>query len=136
MRWCGAGAWRRPWWSEGQEGGYRGVAGEIVRPILGPNLSALGAAGPACGCPDLFLTNLSTAEAGCRSEPGEADGPKGEAQDAPNNLGGFSPSHHRQKGKTPHMGAFCLSGGEGGTTNSTLKANAGKDLDAFLARVE
>src|SRR6478735_3762268 len=33
--------------------------GGIVRPILGPLPSALCAPGPACGCPNLFQTNLS-----------------------------------------------------------------------------
>ena len=42
----------------------RGIANSIhgVRP------SALRAPGPACGCPNSFRTNLSLAEAGCRSE--------------------------------------------------------------------
>src|SRR5579859_8079318 len=31
----------------------------IVRPFHGPHPFALRAAGPACGCPNLFLTNLS-----------------------------------------------------------------------------
>jgi hypothetical protein len=37
----------------------RYVARKIVRPIPGPNPSARGAPGPACGCPNLFQTNLS-----------------------------------------------------------------------------
>jgi hypothetical protein len=45
---------------------------------------------------------------------GAADGPKGEAQDVPSNPGWFSLSHHHQKNKTPHLGAFCSSGGESG----------------------
>lgn len=31
----------------------------MVRPIHGPNPFALRAAGPACGCPNVFQTNLS-----------------------------------------------------------------------------
>src|SRR6185312_4415647 len=66
------------------DGMRRGVEGaEIVNPTHGTHPFALCATGPAFGCPNSFQTNLSLAEAGCRSDSGKAAGPKGEAQDAP-----------------------------------------------------
>ncbi len=65
-------------------------------PSMDPTPSRLRATGLACGCPILFQTKWS-------------------------NPGGFSPSRHHQKSKTPHEGAFCFFGGEGGIrTHGTL----------------
>ena len=61
----------------------------IVRPIHGSNPSALCAPGPACGCPNSLLANLSNRE------------------------GSSTPPSPPETQKAP-FGAFCVSGGEGG----------------------
>ncbi len=72
------------------------MQGGIVRAIHGPDPFALS----RCGA-SLRLSKFA---------PGKFVEP-----------GGFSPGRQRQKSKTPHEGAFCFSGGEGGIrTHGTL----------------
>src|SRR5574337_99043 len=60
----------------------------IVRPIHGPHPSALRAPGPAFGCPILFQTKLSLAEAGCRNEHRRSRWPEGRGTGGAESPGG------------------------------------------------
>ena len=66
---------------------FEGVG--LFGPSLGLTPPRLRAPGPACGCPNLFRTNLS------------------------NRVGSSAHPRH-QKRKTAHWGPFFVSGGEGG----------------------
>ena len=91
-----------------------------VRPIHGAHPSALRAAGPALRPSKFVPDEFVTAEAGCRSEHRRSRWPAGRRADALSqpacsaNTPVLFPLSLRQIRKTPHWGAFFVSGGERG----------------------
>ena len=63
--------------------------------------------GPACGCPDSFLTNLSLRRQDAEANIAKGDGPKGAGRDARSQLSGFVHAPHTSRiKKSPFRGSF------------------------------